>query len=193
MAAKPIRAFIAIKIPKNYLSQIEVVIDDLKNKIDLGVKWVRTDLMHITLKFFANFDPDHIDLLKSELNKKTEDFKVFPLTINKIGVYPNMYQTRVAWLGFSDPSQIIGIHKVIQKTASQFGYEPERRKFSPHLTIGRVRNNISRLEKEQIGKTIVNYQIPKFNSFMCNQISFIKSELKPDGPIYSSLFEIDFK
>ena len=184
-----IRTFFAIELPTSTLEQIEKESYDLKNSIPGKIKWVAIGSMHITIKFIGEFNPEHQSSIQKDLRSHLSELGEIKLSFGKIGVFPNIKNPRVAWLGLNDPGQLIELARTVNLVSSNYGYPQEKRGFSPHLTIGRVRNNVSSRDRELIGQMIANYRFAKIEPFITNRLSFIKSLLTPKGPVYSTLFE----
>jgi 2'-5' RNA ligase len=185
-----IRTFFAIELPTLTLEQIEKQLFDLKNSIRQKIKWVAIGSMHITIKFIGEFNLEHQSSIQKNLRSHLSGLGLIKLSFGKMGVFPNIRNPRVAWLGLNGPGQLIKLARTVNLITSNYGYSYENRSFSPHLTIGRVRNNVSSIDRELIGQMIVNYRFKEIEPFITNRLSFIKSSLTPIGPVYSTLFEI---
>ncbi len=190
MPKHTIRAFFAVELPTFILEKIEKELYDLKNSIPQKIKWVAIDSMHITIKFVLDFNPEHQFSIWKDLQSRLSGFGNIKLSIGKIGVFRNLRNPRVAWLGLNGPGPLIELAQIVDHITSNYGYPQEKRNFSPHLTIGRVRNNISVRDRELIGQIIANYEFTEIDPFITNRLSFIKSSLTRHGPIYFTLFEI---
>lgn len=190
MPLKTIRAFFAIKLPFQTLKQVEKGLSGLKNSIPDQIKWISADSMHITMKFINSFNPDHLPKIQEYLENQLTGFGMINFSIGKIGVFPNIRNPRTVWLGLKGMNRISDLVKIIDQSMIVYDYGLEKRVFSPHLTIGRVRNNISLEERPKIGKRVINYEIQLIGPIMIDKMSFFKSELTPRKAIYTKLFEI---
>jgi 2'-5' RNA ligase len=65
------------------------------------------------------------------------------------------------------------------------GFARERRSFSPHLTLGRVKHS-----RRELANAMASLQVKQFNSFDAVEIILYKSDLKPTGAIYTKLRRI---
>jgi len=189
MPMQTIRTFFAIELPTPTLEQIEKESYDLKNSIPWKIKWVAIGSMHITIKFIGEFNLEHQSSIQKDLRSHLSGLGEIKISFEKMGVFPNIKNPRVAWLGLNDPGQLIELARTVNLVSSNYGYPQEKRSFSPHLTIGRVRNNVSSRDREVIGRMIINYRSVKIEPFITNRLSFIKSLLTPKGPVYSTLFK----
>lgn len=190
MVSKTIRTFFAIKLPMQTLEQVEKSVSGLKRSIPEYIKWISVDSMHITLKFIGFFNPDHLAKVQKDLEKRLAGFGKINFSIGKPGVFPNIRNPKIIWLGLKEINRIRDLVKIVDQTMIGYGYGQEKRLFSPHLTIGRMRNTVGIEEKQKIGQKVFDYEIPLIGSIIIDKISFIRSDLTPRGAIYTTLFEI---
>jgi len=179
-----IRTFVAIEIPVDIRDQIANLQFDLKG---LGgrITWVKPENMHLTLKFLGDTDENLIENISDKLAQVVVSHNQFEIKVRGIGAFPNFKKPKVFWIGTEDEkSALVELANKIDKQVSQFGYEREKRRFSAHLTIGRVRDHkgiepvIEKLKKAE------NFYPGKFE---VKALLFIKSELTRQGPIYTVL------
>lgn len=181
-----IRAFFAIKLPREFKEEIARLQDILK-KTRAEVKWVRPESVHLTLKFLGQVAEDIIDPLAEAASVKASQTQALSLTLNGTGVFPGPRRPRVAWLGLAgDVGRIIDLQRGLEESAEKFGFAREKRKFSPHLTLGRIRS--SKGIKEFIIE--LDRLDPQPLEFMASEVVLFRSELKPTGAIYTPLKKI---
>ena len=185
-----IRTFFSIDLPVLTLEQINKELFYLKNSTLRNINWASSRSMHITIKFIGEFNPDHKSSLQKDLRSHLRKLGEIKLSFGKMGIFPNLRNPRIIWLGINEHGQLIRLARVVDLIASNYGYLKEKRNFSPHLTIGRVRNNTSSRDKELLVQKIANNKPMDITPFTTNKLSFIKSSLTPQGPIYSTLFRI---
>lgn len=180
-----IRSFIAIDIPQSIKNIIARVQSDFKES-GADVKWVNPELIHLTLKFLGNIKEEQIDEIKKSMIKSVKGITPFFMTLIDIGVFPNIRYPRVIWMGLEDKTErLLILQKNIEENLNILGFTPEERKFSPHLTIGRLKSlkGKSRLANMIHAKKGMNID----GSISVNKINLMKSELRVTGPIYSVL------
>ena len=183
-----IRTFIAIEIPEDIRNQIAELQSGLKG---LGGKitWVKPENMHLTLKFLGETDESLIENISEKLEQVVLSFNQFEIKVKGIGVFPNFKRAKVFWVGTeTDSNTLSELAKKIDQQINEFGYELEKRQFSGHLTMGRVRD--SRGIEPVIKKL---QQVKNFTpgKFVVKEVLFIKSELSRQGPIYTLLRKIN--
>lgn len=190
MDKNTIRTFFAIDLPVLTSEQIEKELLLLKNSNLQNIKWASFSSMHITIKFIGEFNPDHQPSIQKDLLSHLRKFGEIKLSFGKMGVFPNLRNPKIVWLSLNERRQLIRLAQVVDLITSNYGYPKEKRNFSPHLTIGRVRKNASSKEKELLSQKIANNKSMDIEPFTTDKLSFIKSSLTPQGPTYSTLFRI---
>jgi RNA 2',3'-cyclic 3'-phosphodiesterase len=184
-----LRAFIAIELPNNTLEEIEKQTASLRQ--DLGnniVRWVPLQNMHLTLKFLGDIASSHVDFLKQLLTREAESHSQFYLQLGGLGSFPTLRRPRLLWIGIHAPADLSSLQKGIEAGTSRLGYEQEEHPFSPHLTIGRIRQNINALEMQKIRTALATIQLGKIGTFKVDSVHLVKSDLLPNGSIYTKLF-----
>lgn len=180
------RSFIAIELPeevKRYLSEIQ---ENLK-KCGADIRWAKPQNIHLTLKFLGDTGEEDIEEISKRLNDVCGNFNIFNLVITGPGIFPGMRSPRVLWVGLNSNKTIIELQKGIEESIVQVGFKPEKRRFTPHLTIGRFKS--SRF-KETLLKEIGAKQDMSLGSFEVRSVALIKSDLKPSGAVYTIIREV---
>ncbi|MCK5636527.1 MAG: RNA 2',3'-cyclic phosphodiesterase, partial [Thermoplasmatales archaeon] len=115
------------------------------------------------------------------------DSDSFEIKLKGAGVFPNQNYIKVMWIGMENGEQIGEIANKIDEKISELGFEREKRRFSAHLTIARVK---SAKYKEKLLELIEKYRDIEFGTLKIDTIKLKKSELTPKGPIYTTLKEV---
>lgn len=184
----PLRCFIALEIPETIRRSIDDTIAVLK-KSGAEVKWVSCQNIHLTLQFLGETEEALVPKVKDALDKILSPYIPFYITIAGIGCFPDRKRPRVIWVGVEESLPLTNLYKDIADTLEGFGYKQEKRAFSPHITIGRVKSNRNMRE---LLMRLDEIRAARFSDFEVLNITLMKSELKPSGPTYYSLAEIPF-
>lgn len=190
-----IRAFVAIDLPDDLVKDVQNLIASLQDLPDSHlVRWVKPQALHLTLAFLGNIDRDRIPEFAASLQKAAGSCVRFECRLTDLGAFPNWRKARILHLGVDDPSS--GLKRIqlqVQSALSPLGFQPDRRDFSPHLTLGRVRDRVSRKSLDELINQVQNSRIPAFKPWMVQEIHFVQSDLLPSGPEYSRLgsFKLD--
>jgi 2'-5' RNA ligase len=184
MNTETIRCFIAVKLPGDIKHQIESYVQELV-QFTKGVRWVNTNNLHLTLKFLGEVEKRKVEKIKHMLEGVNQVGSSFDLSLIGWGCFPARKRPRVFWLGFDKGalSHLHDVHNWLDKQLYAIGFEKESRKFSPHLTIGRVKGD------EDFSKLFHYLDTHPFGSteFKVDTISLIRSVLKPHGAVYTTL------
>lgn len=183
-----LRCFIAIDITEQIRRDLGEIIDRLK-KHDTDVKWVPSENIHLTLKFLGNTPEKLLPKIREELFNVVLYYKPFYITIYTTGVFPNRKYPRVIWIGVKDSEILRRLYVDIENAMVSLGFKKENKKYSPHLTIGRMRSQKGIMNLIHVLDT---FKDKDFGNINIKQIKLMKSELKPQGAIYSCLYEIPF-
>lgn len=185
MPEEKIRAFIAIELAqeiKDYLRQLE---SDFK-KTAADVKWVEPQNIHLTLKFLGEQDSKRIKAIKEILDKLANEKSRYNIELSHLGGFPKLETLRVIWIGLSaGDRETKELAAGLEERTCRLGIPKEKREFSSHITIGRVR---SPLNREKLVAAIKNCAIPEGKlKFQVEDIALFKSTLTPQGPIYEAI------
>ena len=185
-----VRAFIAVEISPNLKKKLHTKTDALRGALPRSiVRWVNLSNIHLTLKFLGDTPQDDLTMLKGYLADEALKQAPFALVVNGIGVFSSFSRPRVVWAGVSDNAELLSLYKSVQAVASRTGREPERRRFSPHLTLGRVQRGVSRADKDKIRAAVLSHEKLDFGTMQVNALHLFESKLMPTGAVYRSLFE----
>ncbi len=170
------RLFIAALLPDNISEQLTAYINSLKKVID-GVRWEKPEKLHLTLKFLGTVEDAKAKEISAMIEHIAEGYSPFELAISEFGGFPRLKNPRVLYVGLSENEHLYNFHGELDHTLSEIGFERDERKFTPHITIGRVKKKISIKEVPEINKT----------PFEITQIGIIKSEIRSSGSEYTPL------
>ncbi len=180
------RAFIAIEITKEIQETLSKLQAELKTA-PADAKWVEPENIHLTLKFLGEVEEQKIPRIIQSLKEVSRIFKPFMMELKNIGGFPTIQSPRVIWVGIEKGKE--GLHELaasIEDTLVKLKFPKETRKFSSHLTIGRVKYIKDKKSFSQILSKAQFSPLPQ----EVKSITLFKSTLTPHGPIYEKLSEI---
>jgi RNA 2',3'-cyclic 3'-phosphodiesterase len=185
-----VRSFIAIPLNAEIIARIEKTQKDLK-ALSADVKWVNPTSIHLTLKFLGNVEEGDIEKIAQGIQDGIKGFKPWSAAVKNVGAFPSLRNPRVVWIGIEDQGgQMVRLQNQIEKEMSKLSFEEEKRAFSPHLTLGRVR---SPRGKDELVKYLLDERERVFGEIKVDRVILFKSELKPTGAVYSVLKEFTFR
>lgn len=180
-----IRTFIAIEIPEQVKTKIAALQNQLKKENE-RVSWTKSDNIHLTLKFLGNVEENQIELMAQKLHKALQNVSSFHFAVKNLGGFPNLKRPRVLWVGIEEPThQLSALAKKIEDALAEMGFPKEKRKFSPHLTLGRVKTALSRKFLQKFTQLSL-----EAGTVQVEEVVIMKSTLKPTGAEYSPLKRI---
>jgi len=186
-----IRSFIAIELPAELKLELVQLEAQLKSGKQLGVKWVDPDGIHLTMKFLGNIAVDRVEGITRAMEEAVRGISPFQLKVKELGVFPNLKRVQVAWVGLSgEVDKLAQLHKRIESNLTPLGFAPESRPFAPHLTLARLRAQISPDEKQRFGQLIANTTFEAAHAIEVDAINLMKSQLTREGAIYSQINSI---
>ena len=112
----------------------------------------------------------------------------FALAVGGWGVFPGRRRPRVVWIGVHAPAELEALQHSIEAAAARLGYPGEKRAFSPHLTIGRVKQHTQGEALQSIRSELEATQVGLLGTARITSLNLFKSELKPTGAVYTRLF-----
>ncbi|MBN2374550.1 RNA 2',3'-cyclic phosphodiesterase [bacterium] len=189
-----IRSFVAIPLSKS----IQEAIGDLSSRFRelmkdarTRVAWVKPESIHLTLKFLGSLEAARVDSVMKGLKDAVSGFNAFSLAIGGAGIFPNQNQPRVIWLGVQKGEEdVCRLQKSVENALNILGFEVEKREFSPHLTLGRIKILGSRGE---VLRSLRELQGSQIGEMEAGQVCLMKSELTPKGSIYTELGSVGLK
>ena len=178
------RAFLAVDLDESLKDRVLEVQEKLK-EADAIVKFVEKENLHFTCKFFGEIPEKKADKIIEVIEENIKKFKPFKIEIKGSGVFPHFGYIRVIWLGLENPEYFEKMLKDFDEEFKKLGFKKER-SYTPHLTIGRVKGSKN---KEMLVSKIKEEESIEIGPMEISKISLKKSELTPEGPIYTNVKE----
>jgi len=177
-----VRAFICLNIPQEWEVALARVADPLK-KLRSRISWTKS--FHLTLKFLGGISPVAVEQVQGVLADVVKGFSPFTLTLAEVGCFPGLRAPRVLWVGVkADDNSLSDLQQHLDKGLERIGFQREKRGFTPHLTLARIR----RLEAaDRLGERLRSIKCPEVSPFRVTSIELMQSQLKRDGAQYSVL------
>lgn len=177
------RAFVAVDVDCG--PELRAAIERLRTS-GRSLKPVHPDNVHITLKFLGDTDEGVVPELEKMMRSAAKDINPFQVRLVGTGVFPNVRSPRVVWVGLDGAEPMGRMASVLEEGCEPLGFRKEKRGFSPHLTLARVREG----EQVDLSSFLQETQGKLFGSFQVNAIKLKKSVLTPSGPIYSDVLDV---
>jgi 2'-5' RNA ligase len=180
-----LRTFIGLDLGKPIRDRLVV----LQEKLAAGaseVKWVEPDNLHVTLLFLGEVDQRAVIDVCRAAEQAAAAIAAFPLTVAGVGCFPNARRPRILWAGVSaGAAETIALHDALEAPLLELGcYRREERKFTPHVTLGRIRGERS---VQGLDNVIAKQQAWQGGETTIAEVQVMSSELTRDGPKYTVL------
>jgi len=181
-----IRTFIAIELPEKIIYTISKVQEEIKS-YGLKIRWVRPENIHLTLKFLGDIKTADTEKVARAVSESATGYPALSLAVKGIGVFPGIKKPRVLWLGISKQLDLLtALQKTLDEKLEAMGFPKEKRPFRGHLTLGRIKSVIDPKTLHDVLKEFIQFES---ESFFADKIILYKSDLKPNGAVYTKLVE----
>ncbi len=188
-----LRAFIALEIPASIQQAIQQQTAGLRKSADSSlVRWVPAGNLHLTLKFLGDVSSTNVQFLTQMLSREAGQHPGFSMQLGGLGAFPNPTRPRVIWIGIRAPEALPVFYRSLEAAAARLGYPPEERPFSPHLTLGRVKQAVTPTDLQRIHAALESASVGQLGAVEVTSIHLMKSDLKPTGSVYTRLFSAPF-
>ena len=196
-----IRAFLAVELSQELGSELAVVQQELKQRVesekkwDIRISWVQPAKMHLTIKFLGDMDEQVIDPLLGAIEQAVGSQPSVSVPLERLGAFPRPHCPRVLWIGppenweqGEEGKRVIEIHGEIEQACANLGFLREAKPFSPHLTLARVKMGARHVGAALATSGVLD-QTLSVGSLVVESVVLVKSELKPTGSVYTRLWE----
>ena len=185
------RTFIAIELDDQLKDGLGRLQDRLRTQLSPhSVRWVHPQGIHLTLKFLGDTPLEKVEEVQVALAQAANDISPFTFTVAGVGCFPNSRRPRVVWVGIQElTGSLVRLRDAVEGHVAPLGFPTEHRRFSPHLTLGRVQRHASKSEVRELGELVAADATGVLDEMMVTAVSYIKSDLRPSGAVYTTLAE----
>jgi RNA 2',3'-cyclic 3'-phosphodiesterase len=183
-----IRSFVAIELPDEARKGLARLRSELERHDHRFVKWVDPDGIHLTLKFLGNIPFRRVAEITAAMEQSARGISPFHLEISGLGVFPNLKQVRVFWVGIGgELDKLSRLQQTVDAALAALGFDREERPFVPHLTLARIRQGASPSERRSFGELVDSAIFEDKYQIGVESVSLMKSQLTPAGALYTRL------
>ena len=197
-----IRAFLAVELSDDFRDRIRLVQEDLRQRLgresskDIRITWVQPLSIHLTMKFLGDTEEHLIEPLRGAVERAMAGHGAVHIPVDRLGVFPRFQQPRVLWVGPSEQweqgdeaKRLTALHRAVEDCCRSFGFAPEGRPLSPHLTLARVKEG-ERHVGQALAKSGVMDRPISLGLLAVESVVLMKSDLRPTGSLYTKLWEV---
>ncbi|MBA7483263.1 RNA 2',3'-cyclic phosphodiesterase [subsurface metagenome] len=189
-----VRCFIAVGLPDEVKAGLKDLQAQLKSGGQISIKWVDPYSIHLTLKFLGGVDAAKITPITTAMEEAAQGIAPFFLKVEGLGAFPNLRRVQVVWVGMGgEVDKLARLQQRLESGLAGLGFTPENRRFTPHLTLARVRDRVALDERERLGELIAGIKFETAHSFPVEAVSLMRSQLTREGAIYSRISAAELK
>ena len=178
-----IRAFLALELPQTVRNKLSLHVELISGYDKLQqIRWLSKQNYHLTLSFLGNVEYVLISSLQLKLEQNLSSKKTVPFRFSEITPFPFSGTPKIAAAMLEHSDELMQLQQNTAKCVCSFGISLERRRFKPHVTLGRL--------KSRSRKSIAFQPQQIFLEGVSEKAIIFKSELAPKGALYTSLGEI---
>ncbi|MDY6872403.1 MAG: RNA 2',3'-cyclic phosphodiesterase [Chloroflexota bacterium] len=184
-----IRAFIAVNPPAEILNKIKKISAYFQTQTpEDALKWSGIKKYHLTLKFLGEISENKLPEIKTILARTAKTQTAFEISVGGLKFFPNVKKPHTIVLGVQEGMPLVRLHQRLDFELQAVGFPGDKRTFTPHLTLARVRRSVNRARAAKIGETLSQFRVDTLGQFVVDEVHLYQSELNPKGSIYTPLF-----
>jgi 2'-5' RNA ligase len=197
-----IRAFLAVELSEEQRSHLAQIQQDLKQRLSrslpkqVRLSWVQPASIHLTIKFLGDMDESVIEPMSAAIAQMMEGHRTIQIPLERLGVFPRPQQPRVLWVGPSaswdqgdEAKRLAELHRAVEECCRSFGFAPEDRPLSPHLTLARIKQGEREFGQVLVRSAVMDKPVG-IGTLLIASLVLMKSDLRPTGPVYTKLWEV---
>ena len=180
------RTFIALELDAAQQHFLDTIIRQGKHLLP-DLRWVDAAGIHLTLAFLGELDEAQLAKANEAAAYAAEISQTFTYRLSGLGTFGSPRQPRVLWMGVSEPSGMLHLaHQALSLALEQRGFATEKRPFSPHLTLARIKSPLTPEQVQILQQLLARYQFAS-PAYHVTHLSTMKSELARTGARYTCL------
>ncbi len=147
------------------------------------------DRIHLTLHFLGNVGVVRLGALESIIEPVVAGERSFSLEVRGVGAFPSMARPRTLWAGIegAEVSWLLNLQTTLGRVLSSAGVVVEERRFTPHLTLARLRRSPDAAERSALARWQTEWSTPTLGIMEVAEVSLMRSELSSGPPRYTRL------
>ena len=183
-----VRAFVAIELGDDATDALAALVSGLREAGISALRPVRPKSIHLTLKFLGDVPRARLDAIATGLSTAVVKSRPFALELSGVGVFPNRSRARVLWVGGGgDVPSLIDLQSELDKTMHRLGFEMERRPYTPHLTVARVKDRASARDRRLAADALFAAGFQAGRRIAVTAVYLMQSTLGREGAGYRRL------
>ncbi|MGD8240004.1 MAG: RNA 2',3'-cyclic phosphodiesterase [Armatimonadota bacterium] len=179
-----VRSFVAVGIAADVRRHLAEAQQQLK-AARARARWVRAGNLHVTVKFLGDIAEQRVPDVLDALGRAAGGIEPFVMRVQGLGAFPGLRRPRVVWAGVTDGAeQSARLAQGVERELAPLGFSREKRPFAAHITLGRVKSFVG---VSALAELIAAHGDTEFGTVRVDEVTLMRSELRPDGAVYSVL------
>jgi 2'-5' RNA ligase len=196
-----IRTFLAVEVSAALRAQLARLQQDLRTHLsrdltnEVRISWVPPPSIHLTIKFLGDTDEDLVAPMHRAIEQAVRPHLPLHIPLERMGVFPRAQQPRVLWVGplerweqSDDAPKLRALHQDVEAACHSFGFAPEGRPLSPHLTLARIKAGERRVGQALTQSGVMDRPV-RLEVLPVLAITMMQSELRPAGAVYTPVWQ----
>ena len=180
------RLFVAMDLSPAVLEALGRLVSGLRPLA--RISWTRPEAWHLTTKFIGEWPEGRVGEIEAALGGLAAREPI-PISVRGLGFFPNSRAPRVFWVGVEAPPSLAELARDTEQALAALGIERERRPYSPHLTLARIKEPV---RLDGLHEAIARLPSKEFGAFTAEGFRLYRSTLQPTGAVYTRLAEFAF-
>jgi 2'-5' RNA ligase len=178
---------VAVELPREVLEALNRLQHELQRHVPAGLRWVRPEGIHLTLKFLGETPREKVDVIEQAVMRAVKGIAPHEVALGALGTFGGRSSPRVLWVDLSGETEaLLRLQRQVDWDLDAIGYPSEKRPFSPHLTLARVKPEEARAVAEPLAAAVRSVVVPSA-TIPVRELSLMLSRLGPGGAVYRRL------
>jgi len=181
-----LRLFVAVELPGEVREALGRLQHELQRHGLEKLRWVRPEVIHLTLKFLGETPTDRVPAIEDALTGAVDRTAPHKLALGELGAFGGRHP-RVLWVDLrGDLQPVQGLQERVESSLADAGFPPEGRSWSPHLTLARVRPETTREVATALPAALEAVR-PPVSVIPVHEVALMRSTLRPGGAVYQRI------
>jgi 2'-5' RNA ligase len=181
------RTFIALEMNDAQQRHLSEVIQQVALSFP-SIRWVNPESIHLTLAFLGELDDERLEKAIEAAQEAAQQAVPFSYRLTQLGAFGPPHAPRVIWMGIEEPTgKLERVYRALNRELRARRFEVERRPFSPHLTLARVKAPLDLVAQQDLQDLLQSKQqgLTTNEAYTITSLHVMKSELSRGGAQYT--------
>ncbi len=183
-----VRAFLAVELRDDVKAAVDGIITRLVKARVAGLRPVKPNGLHLTMKFFGDIDKSHVTAIAERVTQTATSHRPFEVQLGSVGAFPTIRSPRVLWVGIGgDIEPLRKLHARTEQALGELGVPREERAFNPHITLARISDKTPQPERRRVTQALFSADFEVGMRIEVSSLCVMRSILRPEGAYYERL------